>query len=304
MLKNLLYGQPAEYVALQGYVLTVRTSGPLKSVSTKLRVQQAGREVTVRFRPAAAREIPGGYLYTGLVAEGLHDLAPGIRELAPEEHGFLRAGERVPYSARVLSRELPNFRAVTVDFSPGGLQLETEGPVEVGSVIHLTLDGGYDTPGLTVKARVAWSSAKRAGVEFFFLEQPQRNAIDRIYASLTVGRALSVSDRLASVKRQGADHWASAPVRPLSCSCEGEILGYQQTRGSLTLCLGHRELHFAGLSSVSDRQGSTGSEVSRLEFHRQPAGWLYKLVSPRGGTVLEIACATCPDELLGPDLRA
>lgn len=303
MLKNLLYGHPADYVALQGYVLTVRTTMPLRSHSTKLRVQHEGREVSVRFRPAAAREVPGGYLYTGLVAEGWQELAPGARELAPEEQGFLRAGDRVPYSARVLSRDLPNYRAVTVDFSPGGLQLETEGPVEVGSLVQITLDGGYETPGLTVKARVAWSSDRRVGLEFFFLEQPQRKAIDRIYASLTAGRTLSVSERLANVKRQGADLWASGPVRPVSCPCEGEIVSYHQARGTLTVSLGKRELFFAGLSTVSDRQGSAGNDVSRLEFSRQPAGWLYKMVSPRGGTVLEIHCATCPDELLGPELR-
>lgn len=69
-----------------------------------------------------------------------------------------RDGERYDVSLRVLSRELPGYRGVTLDLSRSGVQLETNGLLEVGSEPELKFefDRG-ELESFTCKARVVWS---------------------------------------------------------------------------------------------------------------------------------------------------
>ncbi len=59
-----------------------------------------------------------------------------VEEPAPPER---RAEGRVHHSARVMSKELPHFQALTRDISDRGLRLETTGPVEPGTPLTLSL---------------------------------------------------------------------------------------------------------------------------------------------------------------------
>ena len=51
-----------------------------------------------------------------------------------------RDGERYDVSLRVLSRELPGYRGVTLDLSRSGVQLETSGLLEIGSEPELKFE--------------------------------------------------------------------------------------------------------------------------------------------------------------------
>lgn len=69
-----------------------------------------------------------------------------------------RDGERYDVSLRVLSRELPGYRGVTLDLSRSGVQLETSGELEVGSEPELKFEfdrGELDS--FTCQAQVVWS---------------------------------------------------------------------------------------------------------------------------------------------------
>ena len=59
-----------------------------------------------------------------------------VEEVAPPER---RAEERLTHCARVLSKELPHFQALTLDVSDTGLRLSTNGPVEPGTRLTLSL---------------------------------------------------------------------------------------------------------------------------------------------------------------------
>jgi hypothetical protein len=58
-----------------------------------------------------------------------------------------RSSPRITSSVRVLSKELPNFYAVTRNISATGVQLQCDGPVTPGSYLNLTLE--TDVAGLT-----------------------------------------------------------------------------------------------------------------------------------------------------------
>jgi PilZ domain len=69
-----------------------------------------------------------------------------------------RDGDRYEVSLRVLSRDLPGYRGVTLDLSRSGVQLETSGLLEVGSEPELTFEfdrGELET--FACRAKVVWS---------------------------------------------------------------------------------------------------------------------------------------------------
>lgn len=80
-----------------------------------------------------------------------------------------RDGERYDVALRVLSRELPGYRGVTIDLSRSGVQLETSGLLEIGSTPTLKLEfdrGQLDS--FECKARVVWSRKDEDSVRKFY----------------------------------------------------------------------------------------------------------------------------------------
>ncbi len=73
-----------------------------------------------------------------------------------------RDSERYDCSVRVMSRQLPGFRAITLDVSSSGMQLETQGLLEKGQLLELNLEfDREELPDFTIPAEVMW--AKRDG---------------------------------------------------------------------------------------------------------------------------------------------
>lgn len=76
----------------------------------------------------------------------------------PEKSAADRDSERYDVTVRVKSRQLPGFRALTLDISGSGLQLETEGPLEKGKTLLLELEFDRDElPDFHCPAEVMWS---------------------------------------------------------------------------------------------------------------------------------------------------
>ncbi|MCA9779474.1 MAG: PilZ domain-containing protein [Candidatus Eremiobacteraeota bacterium] len=75
-----------------------------------------------------------------------------------------RDGERYDVSLRVLSRELPGYRGVTLDLSRSGVQLETSGLLTVGSepMLKFEFDRG-ELESFECPARVVWSRQDDVG---------------------------------------------------------------------------------------------------------------------------------------------
>lgn len=109
-----------------------------------------------------------------------------------------RDGDRHDVYYRVMSRDLPDFSALTTDLSRTGVQLETSGPLEVG--LHLVLSLEFDKEELadfSCPATVVWSKQDgvsrrfRAGLTF----EPQTDDERRnLYLMATVLQARTETD--------------------------------------------------------------------------------------------------------------
>ncbi len=122
-----------------------------------------------------------------------------------------RKHNRLPLSVRVAYRSTGTFLvAYSVNLSKGGVFLETEEPLPIGSPIQLELE--VPTVGLlTVVGKVAWLREKNAdglpqgmGVQFNSLDDNYGHAIDELvknFVGLTVLVFASSPDRLQLIGR-------------------------------------------------------------------------------------------------------
>lgn len=123
---------------------------------------------------------------------------------APEQLTEVRQTERTRVSLRVMGRHLPAYRAVALDLTPGGMRLDCQGPLQVGSVMELQLDTDVASVGnIQVRARVAWTltppqaekDAVRsclAGMQFLSPDEGQRARLES-YLSAVAKRGEEVA---------------------------------------------------------------------------------------------------------------
>lgn len=124
----------------------------------------------------------------------------------PDIGKLARRSERIPIGLRVLSQQLPGFRAVTIDVSLQGAQLQSEKLIAVDTVMDLTFELELnDIPELTLRGIAVWSAAEeerrkafRVGVEFTE-QHPQTQALwNRAYAQIVRLQTASVMQRSMS----------------------------------------------------------------------------------------------------------
>lgn len=100
------------------------------------RVRQAGPKATI-----CTGDVPGAAQSVEHLRQILSGLDPNQKEVTvSEEEDNMRRARRYNWSLRVLSKELPGFRAVSLDFNRLGLKLSTEGPAEEGGIISMMLE--------------------------------------------------------------------------------------------------------------------------------------------------------------------
>lgn len=181
------------------------------------RAQQAGRVVAIRLdvpnpdKPGTIQKLNlnakivtcrpnpgGGYLCvgeTGLTEEAVEEIKKRLQS-APKKANAGNAGRRsrrFVTSIRVLSPELPGYRGLTVDFSMHGMQLESEGSVQVGKVINITLElDSSSMPELNLDAKVVWCREKDRrkaliGLEYTNVNEDRRKGLIR-YDSFLAAR--------------------------------------------------------------------------------------------------------------------
>lgn len=178
------------------------------------RAQQAGKVVSIRLdvplpeKPGAIQKLSlntkivtcrpnpdGGFLCvgeTGLTEEALEEIKKRLQSI-PKSSSAGSAGRRsrrFVTSIRVLSPELPGYRGLTVDFSMHGMQLESEGGVQVGKQINITLELDSSTmPELNLDAKVVWCREKDRrkvliGLEYMNVNEERRKGLVRYDAFL------------------------------------------------------------------------------------------------------------------------
>lgn len=128
---------------------------------------------------------------------------------AREQQTQVRQTDRTRISLRVLGRQIPFYRAVALDLSPGGLKLHCQGPVPVGSVMELCLES--DVPGvrdMVIKARVAWTltppttedTARTcvAGMQFVDVDPRQQAQLQSYLTAVSKREVEGVTHRLVT----------------------------------------------------------------------------------------------------------
>ena len=120
-----------------------------------------------------------------------------------------RDGERHEVAVRVNSRQLPGFRAITLDLSRTGLKLETQDLLDMGDILQLDLQ--FDNEQLddfSVPAEVVWSkrdgerrSHFLAGLAFQPETDEQRRQLTRMATFLQVRSESDLETLLEEAKK-------------------------------------------------------------------------------------------------------
>ncbi|MEW6277804.1 MAG: PilZ domain-containing protein, partial [Candidatus Eremiobacterota bacterium] len=141
-----------------------------KKVSVRVELPPAsGQLVTLEIQVESFRAVESDIsVYVSRIVGDVPDIA-----VAGQVGGAaLRGAARHPMGVRAQSRQLPGYRALTVDISRTGLQLETHGPLERGTVLALVLEfDRHDLPPLRCEGEVMWcrphgESRHRMGLRF------------------------------------------------------------------------------------------------------------------------------------------
>ncbi|MCE7870324.1 PilZ domain-containing protein [bacterium CPR1] len=173
-----------------GRVISIRLDVPLPDKPGQMqKVNMNAKIITSRPNPG------GGFLCvgeTGLTEEALGEIKKRLKSAPRSNHSGTagRRSRRYVTSIRVLSPELPGYRALTVDFSMHGMQLEAEGSLQVGKQVNITLELDSSTmPELNLDAKVVWCREKDRrkvliGLEYLNVDEDRRKGLIRYDAFL------------------------------------------------------------------------------------------------------------------------
>lgn len=130
--------------------------------------------------------VPGAAQSVEQLRQILTGVDPSAVQPAEVDDGDnMRRARRFTWSIRVLSKELPGFRALSIDLNRLGVKLATEGPAEVGRVISLVLEiETARTPEVLCQGIVRWSKEVtrrkyEVGIEFTALHPDVVRELER-----------------------------------------------------------------------------------------------------------------------------
>lgn len=305
---------PASYLSHQGNQLTFVTPTRPRQQALTLTLDVGHRQVRLEVQLRKARETVDGEC----VCQGelLSDGDPLQFALVPPEAvRYSRVFSRTAARLRALSPELPNFRALSLDLSQGGMKLETEAHLMPGTRISMTID--LDLPEqkpVPLRARVVWcrsiGRSYEVGLQFLDLEPWVPPLLEQFQAWLE-GSGLkpvpsTVSPNLEFPEPQLEE--AQAPAPPAG-SLSQVCLNHGQVELVLAWTRGERfRVTFEGVLVFRDNRGVEGAafydaldlEESALmtealkvlpvtlDSHREVHH--YQFLNRRDKIILEIVC--------------
>lgn len=189
--------EKVQFMAIEGRALTFKSKKTFKvgsrpTISIAIPIASGGAEdfklpVTI----SKVRQVgPNAVVCTGLVpgaAKSVEHLRQILQGLDPssaspsdsddlDDSDSMRRAPRYTWSIRVLSKDLPGFRAISLDFNRLGVKLSTEGAVEEGKIMTMMLEiETAKTKELLCQGLVRWSREigrrkYEVGIEFTELD--------------------------------------------------------------------------------------------------------------------------------------
>ncbi len=266
-----------------------------------------GREVVLDGKARLRVEVcrphrGGGYVLAG-VARDANGLAP-----SPTSQEGIRRHERATLRSRVMSAQLPGYRAVTLDCSLSGLLLETEGPVPPGTRLNLEIElESVETP-LKVTGRTVWCDQKipkrwLVGLE---LIQPDAGLIE-VLKQIT-GDAAGGAGAAGMESDHGSAAGEAKPMKlpPRPSTRRAELVAhlrhyrFEPSCLKVDLVLPHGTLHCIEIPeprSLRDNRPLAGTHLSYLELEQDGFQAVYRFQSPWNEVVLEVTAAPGSQEI-------
>lgn len=303
----------AEVLDRDGERLLLRVSGPVAEgtePSFRLRLPDGSLTGPVQLAVESCRALASsGHL---LVAFSTRPDDLGEFSAAAASDAGLRQAPRIECRICVVSRDLPGYRGITVDYSRSGIQLETAGVLEPGSNVLVRLEFGVDTlPSLECQARVAWCTRQarshhRVGLQFVDLEARARDILERFESILLKRDETSILHRLLFGDDHGQEPIPAAArshrpdIQAISGTIhEGVVEGYTVQAAVTTVVLrrpGDRlvEYRFQGQRGLSDF-GATSGGAQVADLVERPcatAGHRFSFVDRFGKPVLEVVASS------------
>lgn len=212
--------EKVQFMAIEGRSLTFKSKKTFKvgsrpTISIAIPIASGGAEdfklpVTI----SKVRQVgPNAVVCTGMVPGAaksvehlrqiLHGLDPNAGAENPDEldDDSMRRAPRYQWSIRVLSKDLPGFRAISLDFNRLGVKLSTEGPVEENKPITMMLEiETSQNRELLCQGLVRWSKeiSRRkyeVGVEFSELDQMVAQELENFESFLAERQSTDVARR-------------------------------------------------------------------------------------------------------------
>lgn len=305
--------------------LTLVKADTAVPVGTQIPVRVSGangrRTSSVPMVVVSCRESEhGGYLLGGKFLVDHPDLT-GF-ELPPSlSDSFARSAPRVCCHLRVLSRDLPGFRVMTVDLSEGGLQVEAPSTVEPGTSVLLRLEFDTDQlPAIEATASVAWCSQQdrnhyRVGLRFTSIDERSRGIIS-LYKDLLARRAdssimarTSYAEPELALALENAPEAAPLPEisvvewRQVPLAAPVVLVGYMRAGAQLQVRMRgtapgarSREYVFSGLKGLQDHMAGDPQVTEIMQFRYTSASeerHRFQLLDANNVVLLEIEAAAC-----------
>lgn len=269
-IEDFLYTPKIELVSIADEIVTFHSSREFRA-SDRVRFDVDAKSVKVRVLETRD-QTEGQYLYTAEILEGHEHLLSHFGETEPQ-YTPKRRVQRIPHRMRIISQKFPSFQALSLDFSPLGLKVQVEGPIEQGSVIPLVID--FDWPGqepIEAWAKVAWcqdnSGKQLAGLEFIDVPALTQEFIQAFYHEMASGEIGNVAKAMAHHKEaMAAVEEASAKQTPAKTrlTLSGHIDAYTMEGDRLKLSVINEEeriiWNFSELHFLRDNRGITGLDV-------------------------------------------
>jgi hypothetical protein len=117
-------------------------------------------------------EVPGGTQQLERIRESLD-----VNKTLEQDGSTARRRPRYKLSVRLLSKDFPGFKALSVDFNALGLQLQTEGPIEADKELTFQMElETSNVPRILCRGKVCWCrqlERKRYLIGMVFVNLPR-----------------------------------------------------------------------------------------------------------------------------------